>query len=529
MSSLYKLLSFFLLIFLFASCSGNDASKKNTLVIGVDSDVESLNPLFAYSGIEPTIAELLYPSLVKHSWDDNAGEIKSEPWIAEYIEWLNDSSAVKITLKDVKWSDGKKITPEDVKFSLEIYSNADLQSRFYGTFENFKEDKDLRILIEETFTLDNENTFTLHFKDKAKPSYFDFDFPILPAHAFNKNNPKEDPKNIYGGPFVLDKRTKEQSITLKRNKNFSDASVGNIEKIIFKVIPDYNTRILQLKNSEIDICEDVKPDDADELKENSRIKMAQVKGREYDYIGLNNNSPLFKNVNIRKGISYSINKNEILGEFLLNYGELANAPVAPVFKGQFNKSLQPINYNINAAKSIFTSEGWKDNNKNGILEKGGEEFSFTMYIPAGNPRRDFAANVIKNNLKEAGIDLTVQQVEPGTFFDNMFQKKYDCWMAGWVVPIPTQLEPYFHSGEEGIFNLFNYSNKDVDKLLEQAQSEKNKTKKNELYKLIQEKIYNDSPIVFLYWIDNLVFYNSSLKNVNITPLGALHNCWQWSY
>lgn len=529
MSSYLKFLSFFFLIFIFTSCTGSETTKKNTLIIGVSSDVESLNPLFAYSNIEPTIAELLYPSLVKHNWNEEAGEIVSEPWIAKKIEWLEDSSSVKITLKNVEWSDGRKITSDDIKFSLETYSNPELQSRFYGTFENYKVDNDSRIIIDKTFSSENPETFTLHFKENANPSYFDFDFPILPRHAFNQNNLKEEPKNVYGGPFVLEKRSKEQSITLKRNDKFEEDKEGNIEKIIFNIIPDYNNRIIQLKNGEIDICEDIKPDDAEELKQNDKLKISQVKGREYDYIGLNNKSNLFNNRNIRKAISLAINKNEIFEEFLLNYGELANAPVAPVFKGQYNNALAPININIDSAKKIFASEGWKDNNRDGILEKDGKDFSFALFLPAGNPRRDFAANIIKNNLKEAGINLIVEQVEPGTFFDKMFSKEYDSWMAGWVVPIPTQLEPYFHSGEEGIFNLFNYSNKEVDNLLQQVQTVKDKNRKNELYKKIQEIIYNDSPVVFLYWIDNLVFYNSNIKNINISPLGALHNCWQWSY
>jgi peptide/nickel transport system substrate-binding protein len=286
--------------------------------------------------------------------------------------------------------------------------------------------------------------------------------------------------------------------------------------------------------------EDIKPDNVSSLKENDKINIAFVKGREFDYIGWNNiNSSdyeqgkvtpnrLFGNPEVRKALSYAVNRQEILSEYLKNYGELASGPVSPIFKKYFEKSLKPFEYNPGKAKEILSGLGWTDRDKNGIVEKNNLQFSFVLNIPGGNPRREFAATVIKNNLREIGIDVSVQSYEPGVFFDKLFSRQFDAWIAAWVIPLPLDLKPFWHSDlQANQLNLAGYRNKSVDSLLEQVILTGNDDLKTKYYKRIQGIIYKEVPFTFLYWIDDIVAYNKKVKNIKVTPLYPLHHAWNW--
>jgi peptide/nickel transport system substrate-binding protein len=111
----------------------------------------------------------------------------------------------------------------------------------------------------------------------------------------------------------------------------------------------------------------------------------------------------------------------------------------------------------------------------------------------------------------------------------MFTHKLNAWLAGWSVPIPLDLKPYWFSDQkQGSFNFAGYKNTAADELLDKIDKSKGGNYKNILYKQLQEILYQDEPVTFLYWIDNIVAYNDRLENIKITPLGSVHHCWNWS-
>ena len=218
-------------------------------------------------------------------------------------------------------------------------------------------------------------------------------------------------------------------------------------------MPDYNSRITQLKKGEVDFVELVKTEDIPELKKVDFLNITSQKGREYDYVAWNNidyqlynktqkvePNKFFGSSVVRKALTYGINRKEILDEYLSGYGQLAIGPVSPIFKGVIDSDLKQYEYNPGKAKQLLASEGWKDVDNDGILEKGNLEFRFKLYIPSGNPRRNYAATVIKNNLKQLGIDITIETVEMGVLIDNMYKKSMDAWMIGLYIAIPLDLK-----------------------------------------------------------------------------------------
>ncbi len=538
-----------LIVAILPSCQQQSPLNSNRVVVAISSDAESLNPLFVMNYDEGTISELLYASLVQHDWDYQKGDMTTEPMLAKSWNWNKDSSSIKLNLrKDVKWSDGMPFTANDVVFSFDVYSDPLVQSRLYGTFKHFYVDTALHINLKKTFTIENPYTLVINFKKGSIPSFYDIDFPIIPKHIFDNIDRKnlvtveKEMKPVTDGPFSLAEWNRNQSIILKPNKKSFLYNPKGISELIFKIVPDYNSQINQLERGEIDLVQDIKADDIASLKKDSKLNVVSLKGRDFDYIGWNNIDPkiynstkkvvpnkLFGDPIVRSALTYAINRNEILKEFLNNHGEIAIGPVAPIFKNAYDTSLVFRSYNPNKAKELLASRGWQDINNTGKLSKNGKEFSFTLYYPSGNPRREFAASIIQNNLRAIGIDIKTEKMEPEVFFQKMYNREFNAWMAGWSVPIPIDLRTYWYSNlDETPMNIYGYKDNNVDLLLNKIETERSTALKNSNYKKIQQLMYHDEPVTFLYWIDNIIAYNKRIQNMSNTPLGPLHHCWDWS-
>jgi len=536
------------IIFLISSCTSKQSQQNNRVVIGISSDVQTFNSLFVFSLNEGVVTELLYASLVDFKWNDANGNLDAFPMIAESWKWSDDSSSIKFNLrKDVNWSDGEKLTAEDVVFSFDVFSDPKVQSRLFGTFDQFFSDPDNHIDLQKTFKIISPFEVEINFPKTSVPDLIEFILPIIPKHVYEnieREKLAESEKNfspVSCGAFKLKKWERNQTIVLEADSGsflFRDGQVG---ELVFKIIPDYTSRILQLKKGEIDFVEQVKVEDIDELKNEDQLAVVPVMGREYDYIGWNNIDPeefskgrikpnnFFGSSNVRKALSMSINRKEILEEYLMGMGELSSSPVSSVFKSVFNKEVKPYDYNPGEAKKLLASEGWKDVDGDGILEKGKDEFKFTLYYPVGNPLREYAATVIKNNLKSIGIDVTTEKMELGTFIDELYQKKLNSWMAAWYIPIPLELKAYWYSDPNITpLNFISYKNPEIDKILDKLEKRINAEEKTELIKKFQEIIHEDEPVTFLYWTPNITVHNKRIKNLTINPFTVVGRCWEWT-
>ena len=214
---------FIAMLLVLLSCSPQ--KRVNNVIVGIPSDLETMNPLYAFSVEEGNIAELLYLSLVESSWDSEMGNIKYSPMLAKNWEWITHENAILINLRDdVLWSDGQKCTLDDVIFSFDIYSDPVVMSRVYGYFENFHTIESGKIDIEKTFEKVDQNSLKIKFKDGTYPKMIDIDFPILPKHFYEKYNRAELPnlsidKFVTNGAFFLEEWNKEASIILRKNTN----------------------------------------------------------------------------------------------------------------------------------------------------------------------------------------------------------------------------------------------------------------------------------------------------------------------
>ncbi len=544
MKTVLKITSIFLLLLLFG-CSGS--KKRDNFIIGISSDIESFNPAFTMTMTEGNVSELIYLGLVGYNWNEAKGDLEPFPLLAESWTWGKDSSYVDIKInKDAKWSDGTDLTAQDVLFTFDFYSDPAVQSKFYGTFENFILKKDQSIDLEKTFRIVSDKEIIINFAKGGKPSTFSFDLPLLPKHIFEKVNRKEavnsdlNLKPVGSGPYVLDEWNKNQYIKLKLNKNSFLTGNGSIGELVFKVVPDYNNLIVQLKKGEIDFAEELKFEDVKSLKENSDLVITTIKGRDYDYMGLNNidpdayakgeikSNPLFGDSLVRKAVIHAIDREMIVNEYLGGYGKTAVVPIAPIFKSIADTLLKPYSYSLKTAKELLSRAGWNDTDSDGYVDKNGKNFSFTLAVPGGNKLRSEIATIIKDNLKQAGIQVSIEPVEPSVFVEKMFARKFNAFLSGWSVPIPIDLKPYWYSDlKNNPANTVGFRNKKTDQLLDEMKKRLPPAAEKKVYYDFQRIMYDDAPAVFLFWKDKIAAYNSRLRETGFSPLGTVHYCWKW--
>lgn len=539
---------FILILFLSLSCEKEDATKSSRVVIAIQSEPETLSPLYAFGLNEGTITDHLFLYLLDLKWNQQKGEVEAFPMLAEKWQWNSDSTSIEIFLReDSKWSDGKVISAYDVVYSFDIYSDPLVQSRFYGMFKNFYHFDDGRVDLERTFAVIDSFHLIINFLPDKVISLFDLAFPIIPKHIYDKINRNEiktaeiNFNPVSSGPYKLKKWERNQFIILEANKDCYLYDKEIINQIIFKVVPDYNSIVTQLKKGEVDLSEDLQPSDAKQLSTNPNLNVVSVKGRQFDYVGWSNiDGKYFSKKNkikphrffgdkkVRQALSYAINRKEIVDQFLLGYGSLCNSPISEIFVSEFDSSLTGFEYNPDKAKQLLKESGWIDKNQNGILEKDNVEFSFTLNIPSGNPMRDFSSTVIKNNLKQVGIDVKVEKLEFGVLMDGVLNRKLDSWILSWFIPLPIDLKSYWYSDlKQAQMNFASYQSEEADKIMLELEKKHSKEEYIELMKKFQQIISDDQPVTFLYWFDNIVCYNKRIKNITINPFGPVQRIWEW--
>jgi peptide/nickel transport system substrate-binding protein len=531
----------------FLNCSGPEKTKVQKIVVGIPNDASTINPLYAFNVIEGHLIDLLYLKPAIEYWNDSLGIIDYKPMLAKKWEWNSDSSSITLYLRDdAYWSDGKKITTEDIVYSFDIYSDPKVESRFLGEFKNFYTLDGMQIDTAKSFKVISPEILKINFKEKAVPDFLDLNLEILPRHIWEKykreelSTANENFEPITSGPFKLIKWDKNSAIHLGIDSSSFLFNPDNINGIIFKIIPDYKSRITQLITGEIDLAEGIKSEDIGEISKNNNLRITSLKGREFDYIGWNHIDPkisaknksvsnkLFASPEIRKALGYAINKEEILKSYLGQYGEICNGPVSPIFKKYYDDNLKGLEYNPSKAKEILKEQGWSDKNNDAILEKGNTEFKFDLFTNSGNPRREYAATIIKNNLREVGIDANVQILESAAFIQKLMKREFDAWISGWTIPLPIALKGFWYSDKNiGIFNFSNYFNNRVDNILDSLESKVTDIKKASLYKELQQIFYKDQPVTYLYWVDNIIVYNKRLSKIKFSILGLVKNAWEW--
>ena len=527
-----------------------DASLRSAVVVAIEGDVDSFNPLFAEDITAGEINDLLLPALVSSDFDAKSGQLNYAPLLARSWEYAHQHRDIIFHLvPGARWTDGQPVTARDVQLSFELYGDPEVASVRQASVDNLRPtsgNQDIRRGIE----VKDDSTVVFHFVKAYAGQLFDAGLPILPAHIFQERSRKTlrtDPVNktpVGFGPFTLSRWTALQEIVLQANPESVVPYPAKLSRLIFRVIPDYRTRLAQLESGEVDLVSGLRPEDADRIaRESNQVEIISTPGRDYDFLGWNNidtgtpaGSPgakpkphrLFGARNVRQALTMAINREELVHAYLGTHGQVAFGGISPLFRWAYNDSLKPLPYDPQRARLLLEQEGWKDTDGDGILDKDTMRFSFVLKVPAGSQLRTVVATAVQHQLRQIHIDMRIEQVERATFWQDVTARKYDAFLAGFSVPLQMQLEDLWGSDlDKHPFNLTGFRDARIDKILVAAGILSTETDGAALWKEFQKIIQEEQPCTFLYWINNIVAVNRRVHGTHIGVLGTTHRAWEW--
>ncbi|MCP5464010.1 MAG: ABC transporter substrate-binding protein [Deltaproteobacteria bacterium] len=497
-----KVFALFACLLCLFSCNPNTNTPKNTIIIGIEAHPQNLDPRIATNALAQKINHLVFNGLVKTDKSLNL-----VPDLAQSYKIVTPTKYEFQLRSDVFFHNGKKLTSTDIKASYKSYMNKDNRSPF---------GPDLAKNISAIKTPD-ANHITFILKEPQSSFLTRMALPIFTKEQAEKtaNNTLKD-SMLYGtGPFAFaPQESSMNNITLNKfEKHFSEKAKS--DHLIFRVLQDHTLRTFELIKGRIDILQNNVPYNLiPAVKKEQQLDFSSVPGVNFNYMAFNlNRSPLNKTA-VRKAIALALPVSKLITYKLMSMAEPATSVLSPAH-WVFNKTLKPLQQNLNQAKKLLDQAGLTDPDGNGPLPR----FKLT-YKTSSNKERVEIALLIAEELRKVGIEVNVESYEFGTFFRDIRQGDFDLYTLTWVgITDPAIYDYIFHSrmvppngGNRG-----SYINKNLDQLLEQADQELDPEKYKTLYQKIQRISFDDFPYAPLWYENNFAFYTKNLKDFELWP------------
>jgi peptide/nickel transport system substrate-binding protein len=300
-----------------------------------------------------------------------------------------------------------------------------------------------------------------------------------------------------------------------------------LDRIIFKVIPDQENLVIQLKSGQIDFMQSVPPRFFNDVSKQSQLVAHVYPSRNYTYIGWNLKDPLFESKKVRQALTMAINRQEIIDALLFEFGEVCKGPISPIIWAH-NPNLPEYPYDPDRAKQLLAEEGWTDTDGDGWLDKDGKRFSFALKTNKGNQLREDITVMAQDMLKEVGIEVQPNILEWTVLLNDLENKKFPATIMGWSVALKMDMTTVWHSDSvNDKFNFVSYANPEFDAINDEAIFEMDRDKAKELWWQAQEMIADDQPYTFLYTPKSIDVLHKRFQNVQIESVGWYYNLAQW--
>ncbi len=494
--------------------------KKNALIIGLPADATNLIGNMAADAPTAEVTSQIYDGLVRYNRN-----FKIVPDLAK--SWKIGSGGKTITFylhHNIYWQNGQKFTARDVLFTYRLMVNPKTPTPYSAEYLKIYKARIIGRYI-----------FRVTYKKPYAPALSSWGLSILPEALLKGKNlltTKLRSRPVGTGPYEFYKWIHGYEIILKANPRYF-MGIPHIKRLIYKIVPDSSTMFLMLKSNGIDYM-GLTPlqyrYETGGKKFNSRYKKYIHPSLSFTFLGYNLLDPLFKSVKVRRALSYAINKKEIIKGALLGLGIKCYGPFMP---GTYfyNKNVKKYGYNPHKAMRLFNEKGWRL--KNGILEKGGRPFKFTILTPQGNSERLAAAEIIQQNLKKIGIRVGIRVMEWTSLISEFIMKKrFQTVLLGFTItPNPYDNASIFMGSNivpKGL-NFTSFNDPEIDGLFRKARGTFNLKKQRKYYFKIQRLIAKEEPYTFLYIPYAMPVVKRAVKGIKPAPAGIGYNIRKWYY
>jgi peptide/nickel transport system substrate-binding protein len=425
--------------------------------------------------------------------------------------------------KHVLWHDLQPFTARDVEFTFKKLTDPEVPTPYGGDF----------LMVSRLVVVD-DYTVRVEYEHVFSPALASWTMWIMPRHALENENLRTTSfsRNPIGtGPYRFKKWIDGERVELEVFESYFEGR-PNLDRVVMRVIPDSTTMFLELHQQTIDMM-GLTPIQFTRLSDSKFFETNFNKFRYpsfgYTYLGYNLTHPFFKEKKVRQALNLAIDKQEIIQGVLLGLGRECTGPFTPE-SWAYNTQVKPAAFNPQEAKRLLEEAGWSDHDQDGVLDRDGVRFEFTVMTNQANVQRKWTAEIIQRRLRQIGIVLKIKIVEWSVFIHEFIDKRdFDAVLLGWGLARDPDPFDIWHSSKTGPgeFNFLSYKNSRVDELIVKGRSTFNLEERKKAYNEIHKILYDEQPVIFLYVPDATPIVHRRFKNLQPTAIGLGYNFIDW--
>jgi peptide/nickel transport system substrate-binding protein len=480
----------------------------STLTMAISSSPSRINPILDNDGASSEISQWVFNGLFKYNKDGNIVED-----LAQSYEFKNDTILIIKLRKDVLWHDGEKFSADDVIFTYNTIKSPKIFTSITSLYRVIKsvekiDDYTIKIIYKEPYFKALELWMT-----GMLPYHILKDEKDMMTSDFNK-------KPIGTGPYILKGFKNSTDIELFAFNDYFEGKV-NIDKILYKFVPDANTRFLMLKQNKLDIGQlnslQIERQIDDEFKKDYQI--IEKPDFSYSYLGFNLKREKFKDKRLREALSLAIDRQEIIDIMSFGHAQVCKGPFLPG-SFAFNSEVKSPKTDIVKAKNLLKELGYDETNP----------FTFELITSTGSSTGAYIAQIIQHQLQKVGVELKIRVMEWQAFLNTVIEpRKFDSVLMGWGMPLTPDAYSVWHSDNQrkGGFNFIGYKNEEVDKLIKKGSKIVDREELGKVYRRIFRLIAEDIPYIFISVPNSITAVNKKIKNIEPALTGITHNQKDW--
>ncbi len=465
----------------------SEAVYGGSVVVGIQQDIDSLDPHKATAAGTKEILFNIFEGLVKP--DENGNLICA---VASDYSISDDGLVYTFTLRDnVKFHNGNTVTGEDVKYSLERAAGLLDGTPLISTLQT----------IQSVDILDNK-TVQVTVGAANTELIYSFVAAIIPAGS--GEDTAADP--VGTGPFSFVSYTPQEGIVVKKNTDYWQEGLPYLDEVEFKITGSADTALLELQGGSIDIYAYLTDSQANTLKDTFQVVSSP--SNVVQALFLNNAEKPLDDVRVRQAICYALDK-DMINEFVAGgNGTPVSSAMLPTLKDYYVdlNDMYGSTANIDKAKELLADAGYPDG------------FDLTIAIPSNYEFHMQTGEVVAEQLKEVGINVTIDAMEWSTWLDQVYNgRQYQATISGITSDLtPGYLLNRFQTDSKK--NFINFASADYDALYQKIQDTLDVEQKKEYYKQLQQILCEDAGSAFLQVPANTTAIAKDLTGYKFYPV-----------
>jgi len=400
---------------------------------------------------------------------------------------------------DARWHDGLRVTTEDVKFTVDLMQDPDLQVL-----------PDLAVLWRSVIaTPIDDRTITFQLSEPYAP-FLDYTtsrwFGVLPKHYWERYSPRElaeaqlNTQPIGSGPFRVTEIDSQHVRLEPVIREFEQPPF--LDALEFRFFPDYPSILAAAEAGEVHGVSRVLPERLSQAESMTDLQLFTSPLPGYTLVLFNfdsANAPILADQMVRQALAYGIDRERLLRDDIPGVGMLANSPILPE-SWAYNPDIPTYDYDPEKARALLEEAGWRDEDGDGIREKEGQSLEFIL-LSDDAPHSLLVKQAIATDWARIGVRAVPQPVSfTGLVSDFLAPRNFSAAIVNWETIGDPDPYPLWSSGQispEGQ-NYGGWNNREADIAMEQARITADREQRRQYYYDFQRIFAEDAPAIMLY-------------------------------